>query len=59
MKLRNLSVGVLAAAAVSVPLAMSPAAAETMLYPSLIYRTGAYAPNGIPYADGVNDYIAW
>ena len=25
--------------------------------PGLVYRTGAYAPNGIPFADGVADYI--
>src|SRR5260370_5647396 len=25
--------------------------------PSLVYRTGAYAPNGIPFADGAADYI--
>ena len=24
--------------------------------PALVYRTGAYAPNGIPFADGVADY---
>src|SRR5258707_6214076 len=26
--------------------------------PGLVYRTGAYAPNGIRFADGVADYIA-
>jgi branched-chain amino acid transport system substrate-binding protein len=26
--------------------------------PGLVYRTGAYAPNGIPFADGVADYIS-
>ena len=25
--------------------------------PGLVYRTGAYAPNGMPFADGVADYI--
>jgi len=25
--------------------------------PGLVYRTGAYAPNGIPFADGAADYI--
>ena len=24
--------------------------------PSLVYRTGAYAPNGVPFANGVADY---
>ena len=25
--------------------------------PGLVYRTGAYAPNGIPFANGVADYF--
>jgi len=25
--------------------------------PRLVYRTGPYAPNGIPFADGYADYI--
>jgi branched-chain amino acid transport system substrate-binding protein len=25
--------------------------------PGLVYRTGAYAPNGVPFADGAADYI--
>jgi branched-chain amino acid transport system substrate-binding protein len=29
-----------------------------MVVPSLVYRTGAYAPNGVPFANGVRDYIA-
>ena len=28
-----------------------------MVFPSLSYRTGAYAPNGIPFADGYADYF--
>ena len=34
----------------------SPALAE-MVFPSLSYRTGAYAANGIPFADGYADYF--
>ena len=26
--------------------------------PGLVYRTGAYAPNGIPFANGRADYFA-
>ena len=26
-------------------------------FPSLVYRTGAYAPNGIPFANGFADYL--
>jgi branched-chain amino acid transport system substrate-binding protein len=33
-----------------------PAQAE-LVFPSLSYRTGAYAPNGIPFADGYADYF--
>ena len=34
-----------------------PASADLAI-PLLSYRTGPYAPNGIPYADGVEDYIS-
>ncbi len=33
------------------------AAAEEMFVPVLTYRTGAYAPNGIPFTDGFVDYL--
>jgi branched-chain amino acid transport system substrate-binding protein len=53
---------VLAAASLAVivaPLfATSATAAEEILLPSLVYRTGAYAPNGIPFANGVRDTVA-
>ena len=32
------------------------AAQNEQFLPSLVYRTGAYAPNGIPFANGVADY---
>ncbi len=28
-----------------------------IILPSLVYRTGAYAPSGVPFANGVVDYI--
>ena len=35
----------------------TPALAQgEQFLPSLVYRTGPYAPNGIPFADGVADY---
>ncbi|MCB2134518.1 MAG: ABC transporter substrate-binding protein [Rhodobacteraceae bacterium] len=43
----------LAAAAIA---AATPAMAD-LVFPSLSYRTGPYAPNGIPYADGFADYM--
>ncbi|MCX8101327.1 MAG: ABC transporter substrate-binding protein [Geminicoccaceae bacterium] len=38
--------------------AASGASADTIFYPHLVYRSGAYAPNGIPFANGVADYVA-
>jgi len=34
------------------------ALAQTQYIPSLVYRSGPYAPNGIPFANGVADYYA-
>ena len=40
--------------AVVFALTASPAVAQNeQFFPSLVYRTGAYAPNGIPFADGM------
>jgi branched-chain amino acid transport system substrate-binding protein len=48
----------LAAAALSLAL-VAPAAAQEaeLVFPSMDYRTGPYAPNGIPFADGFADYM--
>jgi branched-chain amino acid transport system substrate-binding protein len=47
----------LAAALVGATAIAEPAAAQNEQFlPSLVYRTGPYAPNGIPFADGVADY---
>ncbi|MBL8702100.1 MAG: ABC transporter substrate-binding protein [Alphaproteobacteria bacterium] len=35
-----------------------PAVAQEQFVPLLVYRSGAYAPNGIPFANGVADYMA-
>ncbi|MDW4500086.1 ABC transporter substrate-binding protein [Sulfitobacter sp. D35] len=42
--------------AVTALMAGSPAMAE-LVFPSLSYRTGPYAANGIPFADGYEDYF--
>ena len=35
----------------------APAAgAKEQFFPLLVYRTGAYAPNGVPFANGMHDY---
>jgi branched-chain amino acid transport system substrate-binding protein len=33
------------------------AQAKEQFFPILVYRTGAYAPNGVPFADGYVDYL--
>lgn len=35
----------------------APVAAYELTIPSLVYRTGPYAPNGIPFANGYSDYF--
>ncbi len=38
-------------------LAISTMASAELVFPSLSYRTGPYAPNGIQFADGYEDYF--
>jgi branched-chain amino acid transport system substrate-binding protein len=57
MKLKQLA-GTVAAVAVAAPLLTPvPASAYELVLPSLDYRTGPYAPNGIPFANGYADYL--
>ena len=37
--------------------AMAAATGKAQFFPSLVYRTGAYAPNGVPFANGYADYF--
>ncbi|MEO8009025.1 MAG: ABC transporter substrate-binding protein, partial [Betaproteobacteria bacterium] len=37
--------------------ASAPAQAQEQFFPALVYRTGAYAPNGVPFANGYVDYF--
>lgn len=48
--------GAFTAMAAATMLAAAPALADLVI-PTLNYRTGPYAPNGIPYADGFSDYL--
>jgi len=45
-----------AAVLASTVFAVPAAAQNEQFIPHLVYRTGAYAPNGIPFANGVADY---
>jgi branched-chain amino acid transport system substrate-binding protein len=61
MKLRQLVLAAAVAAAgvssVAVSTATFAADAKEQFFPVLPYRTGAYAPNGVPWANGYSDYL--
>ncbi|MBE0621671.1 MAG: ABC transporter substrate-binding protein [Burkholderiales bacterium] len=58
-KMRVLAVSAGAVAAVVAVTASGPvqAADKEQFFPALVYRTGAYAPNGVPFANGYIDYL--
>ena len=37
--------------------ALAAATGKEQFFPALVYRTGAYAPNGVPFANGYVDYF--
>lgn len=59
MKMNKLKMTILAAAVSAAGIMGSTAAvaADNQFVGSLVYRTGPYAPGGIPWADGFADYI--
>ncbi len=60
MKFKNLALGAAVAAAAASTLLTSTLAfaqAKEQFFPALVFRTGAYAPNGVPFANGYVDYF--
>jgi branched-chain amino acid transport system substrate-binding protein len=60
MKMKSLTLAATITVAALASLATAPAAwaqAKEQFFPSLVYRTGAYAPNGVPFANGMADYM--
>ena len=57
MQLRKWAMLGAAALAAGLTVAATAQAQNEQFIPGLVYRTGAYAPNGVPFADGVADYI--
>ena len=57
MKSRVLLIVLMAAALAAGPLVSLAQAAGEMFFPIMTYRTGPYAPSGIPIANGANDYL--
>ena len=56
MPLKHLALGL--AIATAMPAAFATAQAEEGLYvPFFTYRTGPFAGSGIPYANGLTDYL--
>jgi branched-chain amino acid transport system substrate-binding protein len=56
MRLKHIAAGIAALAAAATATA-GPAASYELTIPSLAYRTGPYAPGGIPFANGYADYF--
>lgn len=58
MNIKRLGLGVVTAVGLANMVAVEVAiAAEEIFMPGLVYRTGPYAPNGIPFANGFKDYV--
>jgi branched-chain amino acid transport system substrate-binding protein len=57
MKLKRLAASVVLAAATLAGAGAAIAQSNEIFIPVLVYRTGPYAPNGVPWADGYVDYI--
>jgi len=59
MKFKSLALSAVALAAGLSATVTTPAFAQAkeQFFPLLVYRTGAYAPNGTPWANGKQDYI--
>jgi branched-chain amino acid transport system substrate-binding protein len=59
MRLKAFLIGILAIAIASWPMATSaPAQEKSIFIPMLVYRTGPYAPGGVPIANGAIDYFS-
>jgi branched-chain amino acid transport system substrate-binding protein len=57
MKINKLVLSVMGAVVAATGVLAGPAmAAEEQFFPMLVYRTGPYAPSGIPIANGFRDY---
>ncbi|MGP1678667.1 MAG: ABC transporter substrate-binding protein [Burkholderiales bacterium] len=57
MRILAASVGTIAAVVAVTASGPVQAQAKEQFFPALVYRTGAYAPNGVPFANGYVDYL--
>ena len=58
MKIKSIALTAVAVASV-VASSAAVAQAKEQFFPVLVYRTGAYAPNGVPFANGYVDYLKY
>ena len=56
MKMKGITKTVVTAL-LTIPLLGGSVSAYELTIPSFDYRTGPYAPNGIPFANGYGDYM--
>ena len=54
--MKKLALGLAAVVTGAMSLAAPALAQNEQFLPALVYRTGPYAPNGVPFANGVADY---
>ena len=61
MQLRHFALSVSLAASLTAGLTSTAAVAQAkeQFIPLLMYRTGAFAPNGVPFANGYTDYLKY
>jgi len=57
MRIKAAAVALAVAGAFGAVYEVAAQSASEIYIPVLVYRTGAYAPNGIPWADGYVDYL--
>ena len=57
MKLASITLAAVALLAAASTPGTAVAQAKEQFFPLLVYRTGPYAPNGTPWANGKQDYI--
>ena len=59
MKFSSIAASITLAAGALLAADAAMAQAKEQFFPVLVYRTGAYAPNGVPFANGYVDYLKY
>ena len=59
MKISSIAATITLAAGALLAADAALAQAKEQFFPVLVYRTGAYAPNGVPFANGYVDYLKY